>query len=185
MRLGKQPDYTPITDLQEMLREIYPDTKLSKDGTFGEETQREVRRFQQDNNLTQSGTVDAETWEAIARAYENAVITNREAEPLLLLLQPGQVLGRGSKNTHLFVIQGILAALARYYDEMPQIASTGTLDAPTAEAIAWFQERADLPKTGEIDKPTWRHLAKNYRSVVGDGSGSYPVRQANHTNHSS
>ena len=178
MRLGNQPDYTPITDLQEMLRQIYPKTKLSKDGIFGEETQREVRRFQRENDLPESGIADAETWEAIVRAHETAAIANSEAEPLLLLLQPGQVLQRGSKNTHLFVIQGILIALARYYDEMPQIGSTGTLDAPTAEAIAWFQERADLPKTGELDKVTWRHLAKNYRSIVGDGSGSYPVRRA-------
>ncbi len=178
MRLGKQPEYTPVTDLQEMLREIYPETKLTKDGIFGEETQREVQRFQRENGLAESGAADAETWEAIVRAHEKAVITNREAEPLLLLLQPGQVLQRGSKNTHLHVVQGVLIALAKYYDEMPQISPTGTLDMPTAEAIAWFQERADLPKTGELDKPTWRHLAKNYRSIVGDGSGSYPVRQA-------
>ena len=86
MRLGKQPEYTPVTDLQEMLREIYPETKLTKDGIFGEETQREVQRFQRENGLAESGAADAETWAAIVRAHEKAVITNREAEPLLLLL---------------------------------------------------------------------------------------------------
>ena len=178
MRIGKQPEVTPITDLQEMLRAIYPDTKLSKDGTFGKETQQEVSRFQKDFGLTPTGIADLDTWDAIVREYERAQIFNGEAEPLLLVLQPQQVLRAGSKNTHLYVIQGVLAALARYYDQMPIVQSTGTLDAPTADAISWFQQRSALPITGELDKLTWRHLAKNYRSIVGDGSGSYPIRTA-------
>ncbi len=178
MRIGKQPEFTPITDLQEMLREIYPDTRLSKDGIFAQETEREVRRFQRENSLTETGTADAETWDAIVRGYEIAKIVNAEAEPLLLLLQPRQILRRGVKNTNLYVIQGVLIALARYYDQMPVAESTGALDEKTADAISWFQERSALPVTGELDKVTWRHLAKNYRSIVGDGTGTYPIRIA-------
>ena len=96
----------------------------------------------------------------------------------MLLLQPRQVLEKGSKNTHLYVLQGLLIALARYYDEMPVAESTGMLDEKTADAIAWFQALAALPVTGELDKLTWRHLAKNYRSIVGDGTGAYPIRTA-------
>ena len=176
MRIGKQPEFTPVTDLQEMLREIYPDTLLSKDGIFGDETEKEVRRFQRDSALEPTGEADAETWQALVAAYETARILNGESEPLLLLLQPRQILRKGEKNTNLYVIQGILFALSRYYDEMPIASVTGILDRETSDAIEWFQKRADLPTTGELDKLTWRHLAKNYRSVVGDGTGSYPIR---------
>ena len=178
MRVGRQPEVTPITDLQEMLRMIYPDTQLSKDGQFGEETKREVARFQKDFALPITGVADIDTWDAIHREYERASIDQGQAEPLLIVLQPSQVLKLGSNNTHLYLIQGILTAISRYYDQMPVVNFTGVLDAPTETAIKWFQVRAGLPVTGEIDKHTWRHLAKHYRSIVGDGSGSYPVRIA-------
>ena len=178
MRIGKQPEFTPVTDLQEMLRMIYPDTFLSKDGQFGSETKKAVERFQKDYGFPITGEADLETWEAIQREYDSAKITQGPAEALLIILQPNQVLQKGSKNTHLFLIQGILTSLSRYYDQMPLVQFTGILDDSTAEAISWFQARSALPVTGELDKITWRHLAKHYRSVVGDGSGSFPIRIA-------
>ncbi len=178
MRIGKQPEVTPVTDLQEMLRLIYPDTLLSKDGQFGSQTQQAVKRFQKDYGFATTGTADLPTWEAIQREYERAKIKQGQAEPLLLVLQPNQVIRRGSNNTHLFLIQGILTGISRYYDQMPLVAFSGILDEPTAEAISWFQAKSGLPVTGEIDKITWRHLAKHYRTIVGDGSGSFPIRIA-------
>ena len=178
MRIGKQPQYTPITDLQEMLRLIYPETQLSKDGFYGNETKSAVERFQAENALPVTGSADLETWEAIALAYEQANILQGQAEPLLIILQPNQVLRRNSDNVHLYLIQGVLTAISRYYDQMPVVEFTGILDAATADALSWFQERSDLPATGELDKNTWRHLVKHYRSVVGDGSGTSPARIA-------
>ncbi len=178
MRIGKQPEVTPITDLQEMLRTIYPDTFLSKDGIFGAETKQEVERFQSQYGLPTTGIADLATWEAIVREFELANVLLSEAEPLLIVLQPNQVLKRGSKNVHLYLLQGILTALSRYYDQMPIVDFSGVLDEPTADALSWFQRYSALPITGELDKQTWRHLAKHYRSVVGDGSGSFPIRIA-------
>ena len=39
---------------------------------------------------------------------------------------------------------------------------TGVLDIPTAEAIAEFQELSQLPVTGEVDKVTWKNLARQF-----------------------
>lgn len=184
MRIGRQPQVTPITDMQEMLRLIYPDTTLSKDGQFGSETKRVVERFQKEYSLPITGIADLNTWEAIVKAYEQADITQGQAEPLLIILQPNQVIRKNSDNVHLYLIQGVLTAISRYYDQMPVVQFTGILDESTADAIAWFQALSALPITGEIDKNTWRHLAKHYRSIVGDGTGTYPARIAQQPNES-
>ena len=178
MRLGTQPNVTPITDLQEMLRLIYPDSALSKDGLYGNETKKTVERFQKENALPVTGSADLATWEAIVRSYERADIAQGQAEPLLIILQPNQVIAKNSDNVHLYLIQGILTAISRYYDQMPIATFSGILDAPTSDALSWFQAHSDIPVTGELDKNTWRHLVKHYRSLVGDGSGTYPIRIA-------
>lgn len=178
MRIGKQPEATPITDLQEMLRMIYPDDFLSKDGLFGSETKKSVERFQKEQGLPMSGVADLQTWEAIEREYQRANVLQGPAEPLFIILQPNQVIEKGSENTHLYLLQGVLTGISRYYEQMPIVRFTGILDEPTAEAISWLQDRAGLPATGELDKVTWRHLAKLYRLIVGDGSGQYPIRMA-------
>ena len=72
----------------------------------------------------------------------------------------------------------LLTALAQLYSDVPPFRITGILDEPTARALVWFQERAGLPQSGELDKLTWRHLAHEYRQTIGDGSGSFPIRIA-------
>lgn len=176
MAIGRQTEDTPITDLQAMLRTIYPDIPLSDDGRFGEETAQTVRRFQRDHSLPVTGVADFETWEAIFREFSRATVARGQAEPLLIVLQPDQVLRLGSNNSHLYLMQGMLTAISKYYEQMPSVRFSGILDAPTANAVRWLQERADLPATGEVDKETWRHMAKLYRLTVGDGTGTYPIR---------
>ena len=178
MRVAKQPERTPITDLQEMLRLIDPDTKLSYDGHYGPETERDVRNFQRKNGLKESGVADFETWEAIRKAYKTQQILLGQAEPLRIILHPNQVIGRGSDNLHLYLIQALLTALRQLYLDVPPLRITGVLDEPTARAIGWFQARAGLPQSGDVDKLTWRQLVHEYRQIVGDGSGSFPVRVA-------
>jgi peptidoglycan hydrolase-like protein with peptidoglycan-binding domain len=177
MRVAKQPESTPITDLQEMLRLIDPEAKLSYDGLYGKETADAVRKFQESQGFNPTGETDQETWDAIRKIYNEKKLFLGPAHPLLLVLQPNQVIGKGSDNIHLYVMQGALAALAQFYDSVPPFTITGVLDEPTSKAVAWFQEKADLPQTGEIDRKTWAHLAHEYRQVVGDGTGSFPIRK--------
>lgn len=178
MRVAKQPERTPITDLQEMLRLIDPSSKLGYDGIYGEETEESIRNYQTQNNLPQTGQVDHDTWRSIRKTYKEQKIFQGPAHPLLLVLQPNQVIRKGSDNLHLYMMQAVLTALRQFYLDVPPFSITGILDEPTSKAVIWFQERAGLPANGEIDKRTWAHLAHEYRQVVGDGSGSFPIRSA-------
>ena len=176
MRVAKQPENTPITDLQEMLRLIDPTLSLGYDGIYGPETAAAVESFQKKNDLPPTGQTDQKTADAIRSAYKEQQIYLGKAHPLLLVLQPNQVIEKGSDNIHLYVMQGALTALGQFYEDLPPFAITGVLDDPTAKAVIWFQEKAGLPTTGDIDKKTWAHLAHEYRQVVGDGTGSFPIR---------
>lgn len=176
MSLTKRPEQTPIHSLQMMLRTVVPEQGLGLDGLFGKETQAAVAAFQKQQGLQESGAVDQETWDALVLAYELEDILLSEAEPLRIILQPKQVIGRGSRNLHLPLVQGMLLALGRLYLDLPAIRVTGILDDPTANALIWLQRASNLPQTGELDKNTWRHLAKQYRMTIGDGTGTYPVR---------
>ena len=177
MSFAKTPDYAPIHDLQTMLRTVLPEQGLGRDGIYGNETHEAVKKYQASQGLPQNGMTDQATWNALVKDYEHALVLRSEAEPLYIILQPYQVLERGCKNLHLYLVQGMLKALSRLYYDMPAFAVTGTLDEPTARALIWLQKAADLPETGELDKHTWQHLSKQYRVMVGDGTGSYPVRR--------
>lgn len=168
---------TPIRELQQMLRIVFPDTTLNVDGIFGPETQRDVRRFQCEFHLPVTGVVDEATWTALHGEYTRANVLASEAEPLRPIFQPYQVLSIGSENVHLYVVQAVIKALARYYETIPTVAVTGVLDAKTAEAVRRFQACCGLPVTGAVDKLTWQGLAKQYRLVVGDGTGQFPTRR--------
>lgn len=170
--------YTPISDLQRMLRILDPTDPLTVDGIYGEETQAAVVRFQRGNDLPVTGIADEQTYDAVKRTYGREAVFFAQAEPLHIVLQPQQVIPHGSENTHLYLIQALLIAMGRYYRELPVPSVTGVLDEETARSVRWFQARCALPATGEVDKDTWRHLAKQYRLIVGDGSGTFPVRIA-------
>ncbi len=171
---------TSIFTLQTMLRRLDSTKFLASDGIYGEETERAVRDFQKENGLAQTGVCDEATWNAVRRAYENACILQEEAEPLRLALDPNQVFAQGSENLHLPLIQAMLCVLRQFFPEMPQLRISGVLDRQTAQALSWFQSRARLPETGEVDRFTWRALAKCYRLTVGNGTGTFPARIAAH-----
>ena len=181
MRVAKQPDRTPVTDLQEMLRLIDPTSALGYDGIYGEATEKAVRQVQKEQGLPETGEVDESTWDASRKRYKDQEIFLGQAHPLLLVLQPNQVIEKGSDNVHLYMMQGVLTALGQFYADAPTFAITGVLDEPTSQAVVWFQERAGLPRSGEIDKKTWASLAHEYRLVVGDGTGRFPVRRREET----
>lgn len=177
MSFAKRPFPAPIHDLQMMLRVLQPEQGLGLDGISGQETQEAVRAFQKKRGLPQTGEADLETWEAMVRDYDREITLKGQAEPLLIVLQPYQVLERGSKNVHLYVVQAMLLALAQFYYELPQLTVNGVLDAPTSQALLWLQRSAELPETGELDKVTWQHLTRQYRQAVGDGTVTYPIRR--------
>ena len=156
----------PIRSLQTMLRVIAEDdpthAKIVPDGIYGPETMSAVSAFQRRHGLQVTGITDQPTWEAIVAVYEPALTRVDEAEPLQIVLNPGQILRRGERHPNVYLLQGILAVLAEVYESIQKPGLTGILDNATSDALTSFQYLSGLPMTGELDKLTWRHLALQY-----------------------
>ena len=156
----------PIRSLQTMLRVLAEDNpsykSLIPDGIYGPETMSAVTQFQRHHGLPATGVTDQITWESIAAEYEPARIRTDEAQPLYIVLNPGQVIRKGERHPHMYLVQAILTVLADTYDSIPMPGNTGILDDATADSVAAFQRLAGLPMTSQLDKITWKQLALHY-----------------------
>ncbi|MBE6977211.1 MAG: hypothetical protein E7438_01015 [Ruminococcaceae bacterium] len=160
----------PVRSLQTMLRVIGQDDgrelTVIPDGFFGEQTRNAVSEFQRSRGIPITGAADPSTWARISEEYPDALTRIGPAEPLQLILNPGQVLKAGESHPYLFLIQAMLAALESAYGSVTAPALTGILDMPTGQAISDFQALSLLPVTGQVDKVTWKHLALHYPLAV-------------------
>lgn len=166
MKPGESFVEQPIRSLQTMLRVIAEDDPrlptVVPDGIYGPATLSSVSAFQRLYGLPITGVTDQPTWEQIVAVYEPALIRIDKAEPIEILMEPGEVFRIGDSNAYIFLLQGILMQLSR---DNPSIISpnhNGVLDDPTSEALAAFQLLAGLPPTGELDKITWKYLVKQF-----------------------
>ncbi len=161
----------PIRSLQTMLRVIAEaDGSLPSvvpDGFYGANTTAAVSAFQRRHGLAVTGIADQATWDAIVPIYEDALIEVTEAQPLYIILEPGEILKQGSQNPNIYLLQAILAVLAQSYNSIPRPGLTGILDLPTSESLSAFQTLSRLPATGELDKKTWKHLTQHYSLAGG------------------
>ena len=156
----------PIRSLQTMLRTIARvepgQMNVIPDGIYGSHTAAAVRSFQRRQGLNPTGVVDQATHERIVREYERAYIEAQKAQPVQITLDPGQVLRRGERNSHIYLVQSMLTVLNLLDPRIPAPPHTGVLDPATAESVAAFQTFAGLPPTGEVNKRTWKDLALYY-----------------------
>ena len=166
MKPGESFVGQPIRSLQTMLRTIASiepgQLNVIPDGLYGSQTAAAVRSFQRRQGLNPTGVVDQATHERIVREYERAYIEAERAQPVQINLDPGQVLRRGERNSHIYLAQSMLTVLNLLNPGIPAPPHTGVLDAETAESVAAFQSAAGLAPTGEIDKRTWKDLALFY-----------------------
>lgn len=156
----------PIRSLQTMLRVIAEDDpshpSVIPDGIYGPETMAAVSAFQRKHGLNVTGVTDQDTWEAIVNAYQPAYVSITEAYPLEVILNPGQVIRKGERHPHLYLVQSMLLVLSEIYGSVGTPSHSGILDEATADAIASFQALSELPMTGNLDKQTWKHLVLQY-----------------------
>lgn len=160
----------PIRSLQTMLRVLAEqddryDT-LVPDGIYGSATQNAVSKFQRIHGLPVTGITDHLTWETIVREYELAFVLLAEAQELAIALEPNEVIRKGQRNTHLYLVQAMLQALEDAWYSIGAPSHNGILDAPTSQSISAFQGLTGLPMTGELDKRTWKHLALHYPTAA-------------------
>ncbi len=156
----------PIRSLQTMLRTIAEQDSrqpsLIPDGIYGPDTVRAVTSFQRNAGLPVTGVADQATWDAIAAAFEPALVIADEAWPIQAIFNPGQVIRRGERHPNVYLAQAMLIVLSQLYLSISQPGMTGVLDLPTSESLSSFQALSLLPTTGELDKITWKHLASQY-----------------------
>ena len=156
----------PIRSLQQMLRVIAENDdrqpSVVPDGIYGNDTVRAVSALQRSAGLPVTGIADQDTWDAAVARYEIALIEQLEAEPLRIILDPGQVIRQGESNPNLYIIQAILLVLSQQYPGITQPGMSGVLDLATADSISSFQQIKLIPVTGELDKHTWKALALHY-----------------------
>ncbi len=166
MRPGESFVQQPVRSLQTMLRVIAEDDPslptVIPDGIYGPSTMIAVTAFQRRAGIPVTGITDENTWTQIVEAYEPALIRVGKAEPIEILLEPGEVILIGQRSPYVYLLQGILAQLSADYETIRLPVLTGTLDADTSDALRAFQVLADLPPTGTLDRITWKHLSKHF-----------------------
>ncbi len=166
MKPGESFVEQPIRSLQTMLRVIAEDDPrlptVVPDGIYGQPTMQSVTAFQRLYGLPVTGIADQATWDRIVSVYEPALIRVGPAEPIEIIFEPGQVFRIGDQNAYIYLLQSILTQLATENPSINKPDHNGILDDPTSEALAAFQLLAGLPPTGELDRITWKYLARQF-----------------------
>ena len=156
----------PIRSLQTMLRVIAENDPshptLVPDGIYGPETMQAVSIFQRKHGLNVTGITDQPTWEAIVSVYEPGLVEQIDAQPLEIILNPKQVIRKGERHPHVYLVQAILSVLSDAYESIPRPGLSGLLDEATADSLASFQALTGQSMTGNLDKNTWKQLALHY-----------------------
>lgn len=156
----------PVRSLQTMLRVIAEDDQrhptVVPDGIYGPTTMNAVSAFQRRYAIPVTGIADQNTWEQIVKVYEPALIRVDKAEPIEIIMDPGEVFRLGDSNPYIYLLQSILIQLSNDHPSINRPEHNGTLDAQTADAILAFQILAGLPATGELDKITWKNLSRQF-----------------------
>ncbi len=156
----------PIRSLQTMLRVIAEDDPtlptVVPDGIYGSETLSAVSTFQRRYGIPVTGVTDQRTWDAVVNVYEDALIRVGKAQPIEILLDPGQVFRLGDSSPYLYLLQSMLLYLSLSHPSISEPSHNGVLDDPTSQALAGFQALAGLDPTGEMDKKTWKYLVQQF-----------------------
>lgn len=156
----------PVRSLQTMLRVLAENDRrlptVIPDGIYGPTTMQAVAAFQRQKALPATGITDQRTWDLVAQDYDIALTLIDSAQPIEIILDPGQVFRQGDSSPYIYLLQAILAQLSNDHPSIESPSHNGVMDAPTARALAAFQVLADLPETGELDRLTWKHLALHF-----------------------
>lgn len=166
MRPGESFVEQPIRSLQTMLRVIAEDDPrlptVVPDGIYGPTTMNAVTAFQRQYDLPITGITDQPTWDKIVAVYEPALIRVDKAEPIEIIMDPGEIYRLGESNAYIYLLQSILTQLSNDNPTITPPEHNGVLDNATSDALAAFQFLAGLPPTGELDKVTWKYLSKQF-----------------------
>ena len=177
MRPGESFIEQPIRSLQTMLRVIAEDDPrlptVVPDGIYGPSTMVAVTAFQRREGLPITGITDEVTWDRIVASHKPALTRIGKAEPIEILLEPGEIIVLGQSSPYVYLLQSMLTQLSKDNQTINRPNHTGTLDQDTHRALRSFQILSNLPATGTLDRVTWKHLVKQFTlSAVSDAQHS-------------
>ena len=156
----------PVRSLQTMLRVLSEDDSslpaVVPDGIYGQTTIGAVTEFQRREGLPLTGITDQTTWDRIVMRYEDALIRADKAEPIEIILDPGQVFISGDEGPYIYLMQTLLIVLSQDHTDITAPEHTGIFDRETESALTAFQALAGLEQTGQLDKITWKHLSRHF-----------------------
>ena len=98
----------------------------------------------------------------IVEAYEPALIRVDKAQPIEIILDPGQVFRSGDSSPYVYLLQSMLTQLSKDHPTISIPTHSGMMDEDTVQSLAAFQKLAGLLETGEFDKITWKHLVLQF-----------------------
>lgn len=166
MRPGESFVEQPIRSLQTMLRVLAEDDRrlptVVPDGIYGPTTMHAVTAFQRQNGIPVTGITDQQTWDLIVSQYEPALIRIGKAEPIEIIMDPGQVFRSGDRSPYIYLLQSMLTQLSQDHPTINSPGHSGMLDDSTMAALAAFQQLSALQETGELDKITWKNLVRQF-----------------------
>ncbi len=156
----------PVRSLQTMLRVLAEDDPtfptVIPDGIYGPDTMNAVSTFQRKRGLPVTGITDQLLWDTLVPEYEKALIRVGPAEPIEIIMDPGQVFLIGDSSPYIYLLQSMLTQLSKDHSIIPLPPHNGILDASTSSSLTAFQKLAGLPPEGTLDKITWKHLVHQF-----------------------
>ena len=156
----------PIRDLQTMLRVLSEDDRslptVVPDGIYGPTTMHAVTAFQRREGIPVTGIVDQLTWDQVVHAYEPALIRVGKAQPIEVILDPGQVFRYGDSSPYIYLLQSMLTQLSGDHPTINPPGHSGIMDEDTVRSLRAFQQLSELAETGEFDKVTWKNLVLQF-----------------------
>ncbi len=156
----------PVRDLQTMLRVLAEDDRslptVIPDGFYGPNTATAVAAFQRRSGLPATGITNQLTWDKIVADYKPALIRVDKAQPIEVIIDPGKVYRLGDSSPNIYLAQSILTFLSDLHPTIRQPTHNGVMDSATVASLSDFQQLADLPDSGALDKITWKHLSLHF-----------------------
>lgn len=173
LELGEAGDQVKIVQSElNRIRINYPAIpKISKvNGIYGVETENSVKKFQEVFNLNETGKVDYSTWYKIKYIYNAVKRLNdlysegiKEGESIVTF---SSKLSYG--DTGLFVkgLHYYLKTIAFFDPSLPILDVNGVYNDNTKSMVINFQNRYNLPATGEVDAKTWTKIREVYFDLI-------------------
>lgn len=156
--LEQGDDSDQVRELQHRLQQInWMSGKITS--TYGDATRLAVEGFQVKRELPATGEVDQATWDRLL-----AMTREPTRDEMHNILKPGPALhSAGSTGDSIKDLQARLKQLKWYFEKVD-----GVFGPKTLEAVKGFQEKREIPVTGEVDQRTLDRLLSMTRKPTTD-----------------